>query len=117
MESKVYGGDDSPEGKQRRLELGVDRGVAAANRFAGRPVGDHVLRPLFGAIRLRYGLAVLEPVQQAGAWAVHGDVQRMTKRSDATVSEGPKRGDHVFALGVGKSIKDMHRDGSEAFEN
>ena len=115
VESKVYGGDDSPEGKQRRLELGVDRGVAAANRFAGRPVGDHVLRPLFGAIRLRYGLAVLEPVQQAGAWAVHGDVQRMTKRSDATVSEGPKRGDHVFALGVGKSIKDMHRDGSEAF--
>ena len=61
--------------------------MAAANRFAGRKIGDKVLRPLLGAIRMRYGLAVLEPVKQEGKWAVHGTISRMTEKSDAEVPD------------------------------
>jgi hypothetical protein len=83
IKAKVLGGDDSPAGKQKRLDSGVGAGVAAANRFAGKTVGDKVLRPVLGAIRIRYGLSVLEPVSQDGLWAIHGEVQRITKPSAA----------------------------------
>jgi len=78
VKKKVRGGDDSPEGKQQRLEKGVKAGVGAANRFSGRAVGQRLLKPLLGVIRSRYGLSVLEPVKQDKYWAVHGTVSRMT---------------------------------------
>lgn len=74
--AKVRGGDDSPAGKQKRLEKGMQSGVAAANRFAGKRVGEKVLRTVLSAIRVRYGLGLLEPVQQGTKWSVHGEVQR-----------------------------------------
>jgi hypothetical protein len=46
--------------------------------LTGRIVKDRMLRPILGAIRVRYGLSVLEPVRQGEFWAVHGEVQRMT---------------------------------------
>jgi hypothetical protein len=76
VKAKVLGGDDSPAGKQKRLDKGMAAGVSAANRFAGRTVGEPVLRPVLGAISMRYGLTVLEPVRQGTKWAVHGEVQR-----------------------------------------
>ncbi|MDX3656193.1 hypothetical protein PV646_02635 [Streptomyces sp. ID05-26A] len=85
IKAKVLGGDDSPEGKQKRLEAGVRGGVSVANRFAGKKVGDRVLKPLLGAVRIRYGLATLEPVKQGAHWAVQGTVSRMAEKSDALV--------------------------------
>ncbi len=46
--------------KQDRLDKGVAAGVAAANRFAGKSVGAKVLKPLLGAIRLRYRMQSLD---------------------------------------------------------
>jgi hypothetical protein len=83
VKAKVLGGDDSPEGKQKRLEKGLTAGVAAADRFAGKTVGDRVLRPILGAVRLRYGLQVLEPVPEGENWSIHAEVQRATKKSKA----------------------------------
>ncbi|MFZ1283242.1 MAG: hypothetical protein WAQ75_03860, partial [Propionicimonas sp.] len=60
--------------KQDRLDKGVAAGVAAANRFAGKPVGSAILRPLLAAIRLRYRMQVLEPVLLGQKWGVHGTV-------------------------------------------
>jgi hypothetical protein len=85
---KLRGGDDSPEGKQKRLDSGMRAGVAAANRFAGKKVGHQVLGPMLGLIGKRYGLAVLEPVQQGSNWAVHGEVQRMTAPTNVGVGGG-----------------------------
>jgi hypothetical protein len=85
VKGKVYGGDDSPEGKQKRLDRGVASGVAAANRFAGRPVGEKVLNPMLGLIRRRHGLVTLEPVKQGSNWAVHGVVSRITVTTEAKV--------------------------------
>jgi hypothetical protein len=82
LKAKLRGGDDSPEGKKKRLEKGVRSGVAAANRLAGRRVGEAALKPVLGLVGKRYGLAILEPVRQGAKWAVHGEVQRMTQPTD-----------------------------------
>ena len=57
-----------------------------------------MLTPILGLIGKRYGLAVLEPVQQGQTWAVHGQVQRMTAptalasaQAQARVSAGAVR--------------------------
>ncbi|WP_328395501.1 hypothetical protein OHS70_09035 [Streptomyces sp. NBC_00390] len=74
LKSKVQGGDDSPEGKQARLDKGVAAAVAAANRFAGRPVTKAMLTPVLAAIRTRYGLARLDLVEAGPKWAVEGEI-------------------------------------------
>jgi hypothetical protein len=85
VKSKIYGGDDSPAGKQKRLDKGLNAGVSAANRFAGRPVEHRALAPLLGLVRRRYGLATLEPVKKGEYWAVHGVVSRTTAPTEARI--------------------------------
>ena len=36
VKGKMHGGDDRPEGKQKRLDKGMAAGLAAVNRFAGK---------------------------------------------------------------------------------
>ena len=86
LKAKLRGGDDSPEGKQKRLEKGMTAGVSATNRFADKPVGEKVLRPILSAVRVRYGLGILEPTRQGENWAVHGEVQRATALTKASFS-------------------------------
>ena len=88
LKGKLLGGDDSPEGKQKRLDKGLSAGVSAANKFAGKTVGDRVLRPLLGAVRVRYGLQELEPVKQGSRWAVQGVVSRMANPAPTNVEAG-----------------------------
>ncbi len=76
IKSKLRGGDDSPEGKKKRQDAALRAGVAAANRFAGRPVAGAALKPLLGAIKLRYGVDVLEPVPKGRNWGIQAVVQR-----------------------------------------
>lgn len=72
--------------KKARLDKGVAAGVKAVNRFAGRPVGNRILRPILAAIRLGYRMSVLEPIEQDGKWSVHGVVNpEKTNLSDAQV--------------------------------
>ena len=68
------GRDDSPEGKKKRLDAGMTAAVAAANRFADKPVGAKVLKPLLGAIKLRYGMSSLSLIEEQENWAVVGVV-------------------------------------------
>lgn len=81
VKAKVLGGDDSPEGKEKRLNKGMSAGVSAANRFAGKRIGDRVLRPILNLVRMRYGLGVLEPVKQGKTWAIRGEVNRIVQRT------------------------------------
>lgn len=87
VKAKVLGGDDSPEGKQKRLDKGMAAGVGAVNRFAGKKVGERILKPVLGALRVRFGLAVLQPERQGRMWAVHGEVQRMVVPTSAGVGD------------------------------
>ncbi len=80
---RVAGG--TPE---ERLDKALVAGQAVLDRFAGRAVGVLVLRPLLGAIRLRYQLQWLEPVDDGGYWALEGLVnpRKRSKRSRAQVA-------------------------------
>lgn len=78
--AKVRGGDDSPEGKQKRLDNGVAAAVAAVNGLNGNAIGERMVRPLLGGIRLRYGMEALEPIQEGGIWAVYGKVNPAKKK-------------------------------------
>ncbi|MBM7860084.1 phage tail protein [Lentzea nigeriaca] len=76
VKAKLRGGDDSPEGKKKRQDAALRAGVAVANRFAGRPVAGAALKPLLGAIKVRYGVDVLEPVPKGRNWGIQAVVQR-----------------------------------------
>ncbi|RBQ15178.1 HPC2 multi-domain protein [Spongiactinospora rosea] len=64
--------DNTPDGQRRRLRAAVTAGVRAVNRLSGHAVGRPLIEPLLTAIRIRYGLSVLRPVEQSGRWAVYG---------------------------------------------
>ena len=68
--AKILGGDDTPEGKQKRLDKGMRAAKAAGDRFAGRVTSKAVLTPLMSAIRLRYGLTSLELIEKGDRWGV-----------------------------------------------
>jgi hypothetical protein len=88
--------------KQDRLDKGVAAGVAAANRFAGKPVAGKVLTPLLTAIRLRYRMKSLTLVAEGGHWAVAGEVNPVTQKPTRAKPPDP---DVVEALThVGKPV-------------
>jgi hypothetical protein len=74
LAGKLRGGDDSPEGKQRRLDLAMAAAQGAVSRYSGSRVGRAVLTPLLAGIRLRYGLTALTLVPDGGVWAVEGEI-------------------------------------------
>lgn len=79
--SSLFGRGGTPTrgaNEAQRLERGIRAAQAAAERFAGRPIGAGILKPVLKSIRLRYQLAVLEPVPQGERWAIHAEVQRVT---------------------------------------
>ncbi|MEV7533394.1 hypothetical protein ACIQNV_28325 [Streptomyces hydrogenans] len=74
LKARTRGGDDSPAGKQQRLDKALRAAVTAVNKYSGRPVARAVLRPLLSGIRARYGLQMLEPFAKEGKWSVRGRV-------------------------------------------
>jgi hypothetical protein len=99
VKAKVLGGDDSPEGKQKRLDKGMKAGVGAVNRFAGKRIGEGALKPALGLIGRRYGLAILEPVKNGTNWSVHGEVQRATAPTKAiAISTQPNQSDELAEI-------------------
>ncbi|MDQ3153566.1 MAG: hypothetical protein M3R63_18240 [Actinomycetota bacterium] len=76
---KLRGGDDSPEGKQKRLDKAMSTAVAAANRLGSRPVGRMVLKPVLAGVRVRYGLTSLTAVEDGKTWAVVGKINPTRK--------------------------------------
>jgi hypothetical protein len=77
-----------PQDPVERLRLGTDAAVAAANRFAGRPVGAAVLQPLLAAIRMRYGLRTLIVVPDGPNWAVQGSNSPAVTKGTRAKREG-----------------------------
>jgi len=63
-----------PQDPNERLRLATAAAVAAVNRFAQRPVARPVLEGLLIAIKVRYGLQLLEPRERGRKWSVYGVV-------------------------------------------
>ncbi|MCP2163212.1 phage tail protein [Goodfellowiella coeruleoviolacea] len=112
---KLRGRDDSKPAERGAGGTDQDKLDAAAlaaqrvlARYAGRPVGVDEVAPQLATIRGQYGLRRLTLVENGPVWAIEAEINpKKTVSTDATVS-GPKRGDHVFALGLGKTLQDMH---------
>lgn len=78
--------EKTPEEKEK---AGAAAGVAAINRFAGKRVGQHLLKPALGLARIRNGLAVLEAVPGEKHWMVRASVQReVTAESNVDSAAG-----------------------------
>ncbi len=103
VKGKVLGGDDSPEGKQKRLDKGMAAGLSAMKRFSAKGASEKVLKPLLAGIRVRYGLAVLRPVEQGQVWAIHGEVNpQQTSATDVPIS------DNLLRLSVNEMRARVH---------
>ncbi|MEU1348333.1 HPC2 multi-domain protein [Streptomyces sp. NPDC005795] len=74
LKNKRHGGDDSPAGKQQRLDKAMRAAVTALGKFKDRPVGRAALNSVLAVIRRRYGLKSLSPVPTGQYWAVRGEV-------------------------------------------
>jgi Domain of unknown function (DUF4157) len=81
------GKNESPEEKQKRLDLGADAAVATLNKYAGKAVGILVLKPLLLVVKLRYGLTSLEPINEGGYWSVRAEVNPITIRKTQAKAE------------------------------
>ncbi|MFN5157863.1 MAG: DUF4157 domain-containing protein [Betaproteobacteria bacterium] len=86
LASRALGGDPTAT-PQQRLERATTEAQAVADRFAGRPVGAVVIRPLLAAIRLRHQLTSLDVVPDGDVWAVEAVINpRRRQRTRAQVA-------------------------------
>lgn len=69
LASRALGGNpDAPAGE--RVRNALREAVPVVNRYAGRPVGALILRPLLLPIKLRHRLSRLDVVPQGRVWGV-----------------------------------------------
>jgi hypothetical protein len=96
---RLRGGDDSAEGRHRRLDKALTAAVAATAVLGKRPVGRTVLTPILAAIRLRYGLTSLVPVPEALHWSVVGVINPSgKKKTPAVVAADPSLASVVVVI-------------------
>lgn len=100
---KLTGGKDKPgtEGEadsQARLKQGMKEGVTAVNALKGKSVSPAMLSPVLSKIRDRLKLRVLEPVIQDGYWAVHGEIQRETDKTELKAEEDLPKAKQAFGM-------------------
>ncbi|WP_157000204.1 phage tail protein [Agromyces terreus] len=101
LKKKIGIKEKTPEEKER---AGAAAGVAAINRFAGKRVGQHILKPALGLARIRNGLAVLEAVPGEKHWMVRASVQReQTAESNVDSSAGDEAKDGPVSIKVENS--------------
>ncbi|GGW22743.1 hypothetical protein [Streptomyces xantholiticus] len=74
LKAKVQGGDDSPEGKQARLDRGMAAALRTVNALPGRDIPQSIMTPVLAGIRMRYGLASLVAIKDGDFWAIEGKV-------------------------------------------
>jgi hypothetical protein len=89
---KLTGAGDTEEQKKKRLHEASVAALAAVNRFAGKPVGALVLKPVLAAIRIRYRLTSLEPVKQGEFWAIRAEINpvEVTQTKLKTATDKPE---------------------------
>ncbi|MCB5168484.1 hypothetical protein LG634_27130 [Streptomyces bambusae] len=107
LKAKVRGGDDSPEGKQARLDKGMAAALRAVNAMPGRGIAKAAMTPVLAGIRVRYGMTKLEAVPDGGVWAIDGQVNPGVRRKS---SKGTKSN----AATVEAAAKDVRAQGGTA---
>lgn len=66
--------DDTPQGKKKRLDRGMEAALRVINSYEGGLLPAAHVRKQLASIRRRYELTELKAVEGADAWSVHGAV-------------------------------------------
>ncbi|PPK65551.1 hypothetical protein V5P93_005024 [Actinokineospora auranticolor] len=90
----------------------LDKVMAAARRvmarYARKPVGPEEVTGRLAAVRRKFRARRVDLVDTGRVWAVDAEVNpKKNEKTDALVA-GPKRGDHIFALALGKQLGQAH---------
>ena len=96
VKKRVYGGDDTFEGRQERLRLAMTSAVRAVNAYAGKKVRRLTLDPQLKAIKVRRGIGYLDVVPVGEFWHVEGRVDRSmatdARNDGSTTGDSPEQG-------------------------
>jgi len=80
-----------PQDPKERLRLGLDAATAAVNTLRGPAVPVALIVPLLAAIKVRYGLKVLQPIEKDGDWWIEAVVnppdQKKTQKKKGSAGE------------------------------
>ncbi|MCI5149575.1 MAG: hypothetical protein D3916_09345, partial [Candidatus Electrothrix sp. MAN1_4] len=88
--SRVLGGDPNAPSSER-VTNGLREAVPLVNRYAGKPVGAVILRPLLKPIKLRHQLTRLDVIPKGTRWAVVAAASpEKQKSTDAKVKNDPE---------------------------
>jgi uncharacterized protein DUF4157 len=90
--AKVMGRDnETPEEKQKRLEKAAADALSAVNKYAGKTVGELILKPILAYIKIRHGLTSIEPIAAGDRWSIRLEINPVTIiKTDAKVGGGGK---------------------------
>jgi hypothetical protein len=73
--AKAMGRDkETPEEKQKRLEKAAADALSAVNKYAGKPVGGIILKPILAYIKIRHGLTAIEPIATGNTWSIRLEI-------------------------------------------
>jgi hypothetical protein len=112
-------GDDSPAGKQRRLDQGMAAAETAMSRYSGQVVGQGKVNELLAPIQQQYRMTSLTAVQDGDEWDILGEVN--PKKEKKTRAQPPKspypvniaemegEGRHTMANHVGRTDEQMRK--------
>jgi hypothetical protein len=102
-----------PADPNQRLQLAARASVAAARRLSGR-ITAGVLTPVLSGIKIRYGLQVLEPYQQAANWWVRATINPTLTQNLGLPTAAPAAattGATTIPYNVGDMFKTLYTEG------
>lgn len=77
--AKAMGRDnETPEEKQKRLDKAAADALSAVNKYAGKPIGAFILKPILAYIKIRHGLTAIEPIATGGTWSIRLEINPVT---------------------------------------
>ena len=91
LTGKGKGQDPNQPDSQQQLKQGMKEGVAAINTLPGQQVDKSTASNALGSLRARYPKATFEPVVKNGYWTVHGEIRRMTEKTEKQAGD-PENG-------------------------
>jgi hypothetical protein len=88
--AKAMGRDnETPAEKQKRLETAAADALSAVNKYAGKPVGSLILKPILAYIKIRHGLTSIEPIATGDTWSIRLEINPVTiVKTSAKVGKG-----------------------------
>ena len=101
--AKAMGRDnETPQQKQERLKKAALDAQSAVNKYAGKPVGDVILKPLLAIIKLRHGLTSIELIPAGDKWSV-----RLVINPDMVVTTNAKRDGEAREMKIERATKGL----------